>query len=202
LDQGLVQGWVAQTRAARTRDIAKRKTQLIGITIYANLDEVLPVMTAATATSATAAPLAGAIPPMRLAQDFEALRDRADSLSPKIFLATLGSLAKFSARAGFARNAFEAGGIKALSADIAYADHVALIAAFKASGAQLVCLCGDDATYETEAAEVAGTLRKEGAQQIWLAGKFQAAAIDRNLFAGSDILAELTHAITLLEEPA
>jgi hypothetical protein len=35
-----------------------------------------------------------------------------------------------------------------------------------------------------------------------LAGKFQAATIDRNLFAGSDILAELTHAITLLEEPA
>ena len=202
LDQGLVQGWVAQTRAARTRDIAKRKTQLIGINIYANLDEVLPTTPFISATAAPAAPLAGAIPPMRLAQDFEALRDRADSLSPKIFLATLGSLAKFSARAGFARNAFEAGGIRALGADTAYVDHAALITAFKASGARLVCLCGDDATYEAEATEVAAALKAAGAQQIWLAGKFQAATIDRNLFAGSDILAELTHAITLLEEPA
>jgi methylmalonyl-CoA mutase len=65
-----------------------------------------------------------------------------------------------------------------------------------------VCLCGDDATYEAEATEVAAALKAAGAQQIWLAGKFQAATIDRNLFAGSDILAELTHAITLLEEPA
>ena len=139
---------------------------------------------------------------MRLAQEFEALRDRADSLSPKIFLATLGSLAKFSARAGFARNAFEAGGIKALGADIAYPDQAALITAFRASGAHLVCLCGDDATYEAEATEAAAALKAAGARQIWLAGKFQAATIDRNLFAGSDILAELTHAITLLEGPA
>jgi len=202
LDQGLVQAWVAQTRAARVRDIAKRKTQLIGINIFANLDEVLPATPAIAATSTPATPLPGAIPPMRLAQDFEALRDRADSLSPKIFLATLGALAKFSARAGFARNAFEAGGIKALGTDVAHADQAALITAFKASGAQLVCLCGDDATYEAQAAEAAAALKAAGATQIWLAGKFQAPAIDRNLFAGADILAELTHAITLLEEPA
>jgi methylmalonyl-CoA mutase len=202
LGQGLVQAWVAQTRAARVRDIAKRKTQLIGINIFANLDEVLPATPAIAATSTPATPLPGAIPPMRLAQDFEALRDRADSLSPKIFLATLGALAKFSARAGFARNAFEAGGIKALGTDVAHADQAALITAFKASGAQLVCLCGDDATYEAQAAEAAAALKAAGATQIWLAGKFQAPAIDRNLFAGADILAELTHAITLLEEPA
>lgn len=202
LDQGLVQGWVAQTRAARTRDIAKRKTQLIGINIYANLDEVLPTTPPISATTAPAAPLAGAIPPMRLAQDFEALRDRADSLHPKIFLATLGSLAKFSARAGFARNAFEAGGIKALGADMAHADLAALVAAFKASGTTIACLCGDDATYEAEASDAATALKAAGAEQIWLAGKFNAPAIDRNLFAGADILAELTYAISLLEEPA
>lgn len=202
LDQGLVQGWAAETRSARTRDIAKRKTQLIGINIYANLDEIVPATPSISATTPPATPLAGAIPPMRLAQDFEALRDRADSLSPKIFLATLGSLAKFSARSGFARNAFEAGGIRALGADIAYPDQAALITAFKASGAHLVCLCGDDATYEADATEAAAALKAAGAEQIWLAGKFQTANIDRNLFAGSDILAELTHAITLLEEPA
>ena len=202
LAQGLVQGWVAQTRTARTHDIAKRKTQLIGITIYANPDEVLPATPIATATTAPTPALEGAIPPMRLAQDFEALRDFADSQSPKIFLATLGSLAKFSARAGFARNAFEAGGIKAVGADTAYRDHTALIANFRASGTHLVCLCGDDATYEAEATEAAAALKAAGAKQIWLAGKFQAPAIDRNIFAGADILAELTHAMTILKEPA
>lgn len=202
LDQGLVQGWVAQTRAARTRDLAKRKTQLIGINIFANLGEVLPVTPPSSAIAAPVAPLAGAIAPMRLAQDFEALRDRADSLRPTIFLATLGNLAKFSSRAGFARNAFEAGGIKALGTEEAHADQAAMIAAFKASGAQIVCLCGDDTTYEAEANEAAVALKAAGAKQIWLAGKFQAPAIDRNLYVGADILAELTHAITLLEEPA
>lgn len=202
LEQGLVQGWVAQTRAARTRDIAKRKTQLIGINIYANLDEVLPTTPAGAPVTAPASPKAGAIAPMRLAQDFEALRDRADLLDPKIFLANLGTLARFSARAGFARNAFEAGGIRALGTDVAHRDSAALIAAFKASGAQLVCLCGDDVTYEAEAAAMAAALKAAGAKQIWVAGKFQAPTIDRTVFAGSDILAELTHALNLLEEPA
>lgn len=199
LDQGLIQAWVAETATARRRDIARRKTQLIGINIYANLDETPPEVAIALPQSAPPPPLPGAIPPMRLAQEFEALRDRADAAKPAIFLANLGPLARFSARAGFARNAFEAGGIRAVGADTAYADQAALLAAFAASGTQLVCLCGDDATYGEEAAGVALALKEAGARHIWLAGKFEAEAIDRNIFVGADILAELTHAVWLVE---
>jgi methylmalonyl-CoA mutase len=202
LDLGLVQGWVETARAARLRAIAKRKTALIGISVYANLEETLPQLSAQADLPAPATSLKGAIKPMRLAADFEALRDRADQLAPTIFLATLGKLASFAARAGFARGAFEAGGIKALGAESAYHDLDALVDAFKASGASLVCLCGTDENYESQASLVAEALKAAGAKQVWLAGKFSGPGIDRHIFVGADVLAELTHAITLLEGEA
>ena len=202
LDLGLVQGWVQTARAARVQAIAKRKTALIGISVYANLEETLAQLPAGADLPALATPLKGAIKPMRLAADFEALRDRADHLAPTIFLATLGKLAAFAARAGFARGAFEAGGIKALGAESAYQDHTALVDAFKASGSSLICLCGTDESYETQASIIAKALKAAGAKQVWLAGKFAGPGIDRNVFVGADVLAELTHAITVLEEEA
>jgi methylmalonyl-CoA mutase len=202
LDLGLVQGWVETARVARVLAIAKRKTALIGISVFANLDETLPQLPAQADLPGPATPLKGAIPPMRLAADFEALRDRADQLAPTIFLATLGKLASFAARAGFARGAFEAGGIKALGAESAYQDQDALVDAFKASGSSLVCLCGTDESYEAHASMVAEAVKAAGAKQVWLAGKFPGPGIDRHIFVGADILAELTHAITLLEGEA
>ena len=61
-----------------------------------------------------------ALPPMRLAEPFEALRDRSDAMlkksgaRPKVFLANLGTAADFTARATFAKSFFEAGGIEAI----------------------------------------------------------------------------------------
>ncbi|GIU67470.1 methylmalonyl-CoA mutase subunit beta [Candidatus Phycosocius spiralis] len=202
LDHGLVQGWVEKARAARLQAIAKRKTALIGISVFANLEETLPQLPVQTDLPAPATPLKGAIEPMRLAADFEALRDRADQLSPTIFLATLGKLASFAARAGFARGVFEAGGIKALGVESAYQDHTALVDAFKASGASFVCLCGTDESYESQASMVAAALKAAGAKQVWLAGKFAGPGIDRNIFVGTDLIAELTHAIKMLEGEA
>ena len=58
---------------------------------------------------------------MRLAEPFEQLRDASDRMlaqtgaRPKIFLANLGMPADFTARASFAKNFFEAGGIAAVT---------------------------------------------------------------------------------------
>jgi methylmalonyl-CoA mutase len=41
LASGLVLGWVATTRAARERDVAKRKTALVGVSVFPNLGEDL-----------------------------------------------------------------------------------------------------------------------------------------------------------------
>ncbi len=82
-----------------------------------------------------------ALPPMRLAAPFEALRDRSDQIlrdrgaRPKIFLANLGTPADFTARATFAKSFFETGGIEAVDTE-GFTDPAALAAAFKSSGAR------------------------------------------------------------------
>ena len=61
------------------------------------------------------------LPCIRLAEPFEQLRDASDRMlaqtgaRPKIFLANLGKPADFTARATFAKNFFEAGGIEAVT---------------------------------------------------------------------------------------
>ncbi len=146
------------------------------------------------------------LPSVRLAEPFEALRDRADAAPerPRIFLATLGAVADFTARAGFARNLFEAGGIAAPSHD-GFAigsgtDLAALVAAFRASGTKLACLCGSDAAYEAEGLAAAHALKAEGAI-VWLAGRpglaesaLNQAGVEAFIFAGCDVLTMLERA--------
>src|SRR5262249_20017722 len=142
------------------------------------------------------------LPSQRLAEPFEALRDASDRMlaqtgaRPKIFLANLGRLADFTARATFARNLFEAGGIEAPPND-GFLDRYAMIAAFKASGAKLACLCGSDEVYAHEAVEAAKALKAAGAY-IYLAGRpgeleaaLRAAGVESFIYTGCDVLATL-----------
>ena len=116
---------------------------------------------------------------------------------PKIFLANLGTVAEFTARASFAKNLFEAGGIEAVAND-GFKSGADMIAAFKASGAKLACLCSSDAVYESEAAEAAKALSQAGATHIYLAGRpkdptpFKGTGIGTFIFAGANALAVLT----------
>src|SRR5207248_4957445 len=96
------------------------------------------------------------LPRIRLAEPFEALRDASDRIlaatgaRPKIFLANLGTPADFTARATFAKNFFEAGGIEAVTND-GFESRDGLIAAFRTSGAKLACLCSSNEVYAREA---------------------------------------------------
>lgn len=143
---------------------------------------------------------------MRLAESFERLRDAADAATqangsrPPVFLATLGRVADFAARASFARNAFAAGGLEAHDG-MPYSDVDEAVEGFKTSGAVLACICGGDAAYDEHAAGVAQGLKRAGARLVWLAGRpgareseWRAAGIDAFIFAGCDILSELTAA--------
>jgi methylmalonyl-CoA mutase len=199
LSSGLVQGWVAQTRVARERDVARRKTALVGVSVFPNLGEDMATYSPnphPTGGKGSPADSAVTIPPMRLSAPFEALRARPNGA---IFLATLGPIAKFNARSGFAKNAFEAGGIRAIGGDDVHADDAAVIAAFTKSGAKIACICGDDASYETHATNLANALKAAGCTIVWLAGKGSFENVDRTIFAGADILAELTFAHQILE---
>ena len=150
LEQNLIQRKVAATRAAREANIAKRRDVLTGASEFPNLHEadvaVLDAKPVALAPYGEAKFKFDALPPMRLAAPFEALRDKSDArlktagARPKIFLANLGTAADFTARATFAKSFFETGGIEAIDTE-GFADPAALAAAFKASGAAMACLC-------------------------------------------------------------
>jgi methylmalonyl-CoA mutase len=75
-----------------------------------------------------------------------------------------------------------------------------MIAAFKASGATLVCLCSSDKVYEAEAADAAIALSAAGAS-IYLAGRpgeresaLKAAGVQDFVYVGCDVLATLRDA--------
>ena len=123
LETGLIQRHAAAVRAERERAVARRTDILTGSNEYPNINEVLPAVldVAPAALPKDDAPItAAALPRIRLAEPFEQLRDASDKIlaqtgaRPKVFLATLGKPADFNARANFAKNFFEAGGIEAV----------------------------------------------------------------------------------------
>ncbi len=177
LETGLIQRHAAAVRAERESAIARRTDILTGTNEYPDINEVLPAVldvAPAALPKDDMAITAAALPRIRLAEPFEQLRDASDKIlaatgaRPKVFLATLGKAADFNARANFAKNFFEAGGIEAVSSEDGPSP---LAAAFKASGAALACLCGSDKTYESEAEAAAAALKAAGARHIYLAGQ-------------------------------
>jgi len=206
LERGLIQREVARVREAREVAVAHRREPLTGTSEVPDLHEapatVLDVAPVTTPKEASAVVKTEPLPRIRLAEPFEQLRDASDRMlattaaRPKIFLANLGTLAEFNARATFARNFFEAGGIQAITSD-GYPSQAAMVAAYKASGTRLVCLCASDAGYEQQAVEAAKALAGAGAKHICLAGRprnqdaLKAAGVGTFIFAGCDALAAL-----------
>ena len=216
LEHGLIQNKVAATRTLRETNVAKRRDVLTGASEFPNLHEadiaVLDVSQAKSATFGDAKIKFDALAPMRLAEPFEALRDKSDAAlktggaRPKIFLANLGTAADFTARATFAKSFFETGGIEAVDNE-GFAEAAALPAAFKASGAAMACICSSDKVYAVSAADAAQALHGAGARHIYLAGRpgdqeaaLRAAGIGDFVFAGGDALATLRDAYRQMEQ--
>jgi methylmalonyl-CoA mutase len=202
---GLIQKKVAAVRAERERAVARGRDPLTGTSEFPDIHElsvaVLETMPAraAPAPTQTIEPL----PAMRLAEPLERLRDASDAMlsvsgaRPKLFLANLGTASDFTARATFAKNFFEAGGIEAISND-GFCSAVELAAAFKTTGARLACLCSSNEVYGRDAMAAAVELRKAGATHIYLAGRpgeletaLRDAGVQTFIYAGCDMLATL-----------
>ncbi|NFV78798.1 methylmalonyl-CoA mutase family protein [Magnetospirillum aberrantis] len=143
------------------------------------------------------------LPRHRHAESFEALRDAADAHKaatgawPSVFLANLGRVAQHTARATYAKNFFEAGGIQALG-NSGFKDAGSCVQAFKDSGARIAVLCGGDAQYEEHAEAFARALKAAGVKTLFLAGNpgdkreiYAAAGVDSFISVGCDVLAIL-----------
>jgi methylmalonyl-CoA mutase len=215
LEQNLIQRKVTATRTLREANIARRKEVLTGASEFPNLHEahvaVLDAKPVALAPYGEAKIKFDPLPPIRLAAPFERLRDRSDQIlkengaRPKVFLANLGTPADFTARAAFAKSFFETGGIEAIDTE-GFTDPAKLAAAFKASGATLICLCSSDKVYGAQATAAATALQAAGARHIYLAGRpgeqepaLRAAGVSHFIFAGGDALATLQEAYRLTE---
>ncbi|MEU9287949.1 methylmalonyl-CoA mutase subunit beta [Streptomyces sp. NPDC048275] len=173
---------LAGTWEARSAKLAKRREPITGVSEFPYLAE-RPVE-----REPAPEPPPGGLPRVRRDEAYEALRARSDDhlaatgTRPRIFLATLGPAAAHTARATFASNLFQAGGIEPVTEGT-----------FKDSGATVACLCSSDALYEEQAAEAAGALKAAGAGQVFLAGRpDRYTDVDAYVFAGCDAVAVLS----------
>jgi len=219
----LASGWLAEqiemVHVVRMNNIARRKDALTGVNEFPNIQEkdvvretvdIAVVKKAATerAGAETIASLfeggaATTITPMpahRLPEEFEALRDASDAYQaktgsrPKIFLVNLGKVAQHTARASYAKNFFEAGGIETISND-GFFDADAAAKAFEESDAEVAILCGGDAQYEEMVADFAPAIKGSGAKTLFLAGhpgekikEYKKAGVDAFIGVGSNVL--------------
>jgi methylmalonyl-CoA mutase len=203
LAAGTIQRAVAEVRAEREANVARRKEALIGTSDFPNLAEEPVAVLGAVRPPPQGTPAGEPIemlPRYRLAEPFERMRDRSDAdlaktgQRPRVLLACLGRAADFTARASFAKSLFEAGGIEAVSTEGSNAAED-LGKALAQSGAKLACLCSSDKVYAREAAEAARALAAGGARVIYLAGKpgdqakaWEEAGIGAFLYQGCDTL--------------
>ncbi|WP_406174834.1 methylmalonyl-CoA mutase family protein [Streptomyces sp. NBC_00996] len=176
---------LAGTWQARSSKLAKRREPVTGVSEFPHLAEKPVVRESAPE------PPSGGLPRVRRDKAYEALRARSDAhlaatgSRPRVLLATIGPAAAHTARATFASNLFQAGGIEPVTEGT-----------FEESGATEVCLCSSDALYEEQAETVAADLRSAGASHVFLAGRpGQYAGVDSYVFAGCDAVAVLSAAL-------
>ncbi len=213
LESGRLLDEIATVRAAREHRVRTRRLRLTGVSAFPLLDERAveldpvdagPLLARLPRPEPTADDLLlGPWPRHRLAEPFEALRDRADARMaangrrPTALLLQLGPLAEHAARSGWTRALLAAGGIDAVdSGPLADADAVAT--ACSDTPSPLAVLCASDARYAELAEAAAGAAKASGIRHLRLAGRpgeaeaaLRAAGVDGFLHDGIDVAAGL-----------
>ncbi len=199
IQSGTVQGLVDEARAETAKHVATRTRPITGVSEFPNLAEE-PLQRKPLAVADVGS--GDGLQPWRLAEDYEALRDAADAAStaPTVFLANMGPVAAHTARAGWAQNFFEAGGIAAVTNE-GFTTPAEAAQAFAQSGAALVVICSSDALYDELGEATAEALAQAGASRIYLAGNpgdragaYQAAGVHEFIHVGCNVLESLQRA--------
>jgi len=212
LQSGAFQAAVAEAAERRARNVARAKDKVIGANHFPDIHEgALDVLAPYRPSAALVEPPAGALKsaplaPQRLSEPFERLREESDmdfaasGNRPKIFLANLGPVAAFTARANFAKNFFEAGGVEAVFGPETEST-TELVDAYRESGAKLACLCSSDRIYG-DAAETAALALKGAGARLFLAGRpgdleerLRLAGVTDFVYAGCDMDGALRRAL-------
>ncbi|TNE37334.1 MAG: methylmalonyl-CoA mutase [Alphaproteobacteria bacterium] len=204
LQSGSLAAMVADARAKLTRAVATRKEPLTGTSEFPNLAEAaLEVELFEPADPPSPDAPFPAFQAYRLAEPFEAFRDKSDAFlaqtgaRPRVLIWPLGTPADDTPRITFARNFFEALGIEAVIPDD---DPAAAI-----GDNSLAILCSSDALYAERAQAAAKTAKAGGIKHLYLAGApgdlkdaLTAAGVDDFIFMGCDLLEVAASAYTNL----
>ncbi|MDF9811184.1 methylmalonyl-CoA mutase small subunit [Streptomyces sp. SPB162] len=202
LRSGLIAERLSATWEQRSADLAHRREPITGVSEFPHLAEQGVEREAAPDARLDGA--GGGLPTVRRDDAFEALRARSDAhlaatgSRPRAFLAALGPAAAHTARASFAANLFQAGGIETVQ-DPVTVDAATAAEAFTRSGATVAVLCSSDKLYAEQAADTAAALVSAGALRVFLAGRpgdeqretYLRAGVDEFVFAGGDAVAVL-----------
>jgi methylmalonyl-CoA mutase len=208
LVDGSLAARITDVRDNRLRAVATRKRPITGVSEFPNLTEDPPDRSGEQDGAAAGVPL---LQPVRWSQDFEDLRDAADAHRdrtgslPRVFLANLGPVAVHTARATFAKNLFEAGGIEAVTSErgaaTGFSTAAEVVEDVDAAGATIVCLCSSDDVSAAQATELAAALKAAGVARLYLAGNpgerraaEEAAGVDEFVHLGVDVLDVLRRA--------
>jgi methylmalonyl-CoA mutase len=154
--------------------------------------------------------------PHMFAEPFEELRDASDAWQaehgtrPRVFLANMGPVAHHTARATYAKNFFEAGGL-AVIGNNAFHDANTAANVFAGSGARVAVICSSDKLYSDVVPQLAPKLKAAGARSVVLAGHpganetaWRSAGVDRFIFMKCDALSTLREMLReegVLERP-
>ncbi len=211
LTDGLIHKLIKPHADKTTSEVRTRKRPITGVSEFALISEAPVPETSAkpAATRANGALTIEALTPTRLAEPYEALRDRSDAhlkqhgKRPQIFLCNVGSMAQWKPRAGFTQNLVWAGGIDAIGAEQGYENATDAVNAFATSGATLAAICSHDDLYPALIPELAKALHDKGAALVVVAGKpgdheasYRAAGADLFIHMGCDVVAALDTLLT------
>lgn len=202
---GLIAERLERARDARYDRIRHLRDPITGVSAFPELDE-RPV----TRTPRTTVPQGG-LPSLRYAEPFEALRDRADAVlaatgkRPAAFLAALGPAAGHRPRVQFARSLLATGGIES---EVGGGGDgvVGVVREYQGRRLPVAVVCGADADYAGRAAPLARALKEAGAVCVALVGRpgaregvWRRAGVDRFLWPGGDVIADLEALLRVLE---
>ncbi len=174
LASGDVARRIDATNAARAKQLATRRIELTGVSMFPLAGEK-PYQ----AKPRPEAPALGGLKQVRDAEVFEKLRDaawaheEATGKAPEVFLACLGEQRDFGARQGFASNVLLVGGIAAHESHGGTPEEIAARAS--EANASVAVLCSSAKVYAHQAIPVAQALRDAGVARVLLAGQLSEA---------------------------
>lgn len=156
LRTNFLQDRIAVVKEKRLKDVQSRKKVLVGINMFANLQEELKwqISTKRVKENEHAPEKIQAMQPLRLSEAFESLRYQAklyqekQGTSPKVTLINLGTLASHKPRTDFASGFFQVGGLQPVVSPSF--ENVKEIVEWLSNQniTGYVCICGSDDTYE------------------------------------------------------